>query len=41
MNDEQRFAQAKARYYQALYQWYLAKSSLQYAAGILTPEKTI
>lgn len=40
MNDEQRLTQAKARYYQALYQWYMAKSSLQYAAGIIKPEKT-
>lgn len=39
MNDEQRLAQAKALYYQSLYQWYIAKSTLLYAAGILTLEQ--
>jgi outer membrane protein TolC len=41
MNDEQKMTQAKAHYYQSLYQWYMSKSSLQYAAGIIKPEKPV
>ena len=38
MNDETRLSQAKANYYRALYQWHMAESELQYAAGVIQPE---
>lgn len=33
LNDEERLAEARASYYQAIYQFYKAKSDLEYAAG--------
>lgn len=37
LNDETRLAQARSNYYQSLYDFYLAKTALEYAAGILKP----
>jgi outer membrane protein TolC len=39
MNDEQRLAQARSNYYQALYNFYMAKVDLEYVAGLLQQQK--
>ena len=38
LNDEGRLAQARSNYYQSLYDFYIAKSELDYAAGCIQPE---
>lgn len=35
LNDEERLAQARSNYYQSLYDFYIAKSALEYAAGLI------
>jgi outer membrane protein TolC len=37
LNDETRLAQARSNYFQSLYEFYLARTTLDYAAGILKP----
>lgn len=37
MNDEGRLAQARSNYVQAVYDFYLARSALEYASGIIVP----
>lgn len=41
LNDESRLAQAKANYYQSLYQWHMAKAELLFAAGLIRPEEPV
>lgn len=41
LNDESRFSQAKANYYQSLYQWHMAKAELLYSAGLIRPEEPV
>ncbi len=38
LSDEERLAQARSNYYQALYSFYIARSGLEYAAGLIQME---
>jgi outer membrane protein len=40
LNDESRLAQARSNYYQSLYDFYIARSELEYAAGLIKRQGT-
>ena len=40
LNDESRLAQARSNYYQSMYDFYIAKSELEYSAGLIQREGT-
>ena len=40
LNNEERLAQARSNYYRALYQFYIAKADLEFAAGTLSPNQS-